>query len=130
VLGGAGTGKTVVAMHRAKWLAENVFTNENDRILFTTFTRNLAADIQENLKTIAPSRVLDRIEVINLDRWVSRFLKQNGYDFQIDYSSKSKELWEKALALSWMDLICHQISIARNGNRSSSPKRSGRLTST
>lgn len=100
VLGGAGTGKTVVAMHRAKWLAENIFTNENDRILFTTFTRNLAADIQENLKTIAPSRVLDRIEVINLDRWVSRFLKQNGYDFEIDYSSRSKDLWRKALALS------------------------------
>ncbi len=46
VLGGAGTGKTVVAMHqRARWLAEKVFTKENDRILFTTFTKNLAADI-------------------------------------------------------------------------------------
>lgn len=100
ILGGAGTGKTVVAMHRAKWLAEKVFTNENDRILFTTFTRNLAADIQENLKAIASSSILDRIEIINLDRWVSRFLKQNGYDFEIDYSSKSKELWQKALALS------------------------------
>ncbi len=46
VLGGAGTGKTVVAMHRAKWLVEKVFTEPNDRILFTTFTANLAADIK------------------------------------------------------------------------------------
>lgn len=100
VLGGAGTGKTVVAMHRAKWLAENIFTDENDRILFTTFTRNLAADILENLKSISSSSALGRIEVINLDRWVSRFLKQNGYDFEIDYSSRSKDLWEKAMTLS------------------------------
>ena len=34
VLGGAGTGKTVVAMHRAKWLAENRFTEVGDRILY------------------------------------------------------------------------------------------------
>ena len=45
VLGGAGTGKTVVAMHRAKFLAEQVFAGKDDRILLTTFTRNLATDI-------------------------------------------------------------------------------------
>ena len=45
VLGGAGTGKTVVAMHRAKFLAETRYTGPDDRILVTTFTRNLAADI-------------------------------------------------------------------------------------
>ncbi|KPA14143.1 DNA helicase, partial [Candidatus Magnetomorum sp. HK-1] len=39
VLGGAGTGKTVVAIHRAKFLVEKIFTKENDKILFTTFTR-------------------------------------------------------------------------------------------
>jgi hypothetical protein len=44
VLGGAGTGKTVLAMHRAKWLAENRASKEK-KVLFTTFTRNLAADI-------------------------------------------------------------------------------------
>jgi len=36
VLGGAGTGKTVVAMHRARHLARTVFTAPDDRILFTT----------------------------------------------------------------------------------------------
>jgi superfamily I DNA/RNA helicase len=52
VLGGAGTGKTVVAMHRARYLAEEVFNKKEDRILFTTFTRNLATDIQENLRKL------------------------------------------------------------------------------
>ena len=43
VLGGAGTGKTVVAMHRAKYLAAKMQGNE--KILFTTYTTNLAGDI-------------------------------------------------------------------------------------
>jgi len=74
VLGGAGTGKTVAAIHRAKWLAQNAFHGGKDRILFTTFTRNLAADIQDNLAKICPKDTLRKIEVINLDRWVFGFL--------------------------------------------------------
>lgn len=99
ILGGAGTGKTVVAMHRAKWLAQNVFRGKNDKILFTTFTRNLAADIQENLRNICSEEILRRIEVVNLDRWVSEFLHRNGYDFEIDYGNKTMPLWEEALNL-------------------------------
>jgi hypothetical protein len=100
VLGGAGTGKTVVAMHRAKWLAENSFTNPHDRILFTTFTRNLAGDIRENLKKITPADVMKRIEVVNLDEWVWNFLKRNGYSFRMAVGKVTKDLWEKALSLS------------------------------
>lgn len=100
VLGGAGTGKTVVAMHRARWLIENVFTHEHDRILFTTFTRNLAADIRENLAKICRAEVMRRIEIVNLDRWVSGFLRKNGYAYDIDYGRRTKPLWEKALTLA------------------------------
>ncbi len=100
VLGGAGTGKTVVALHRAKWLAQRVFTGREDRILFTTFTRNLAADIQENLRKICPQEILRRIEVVNLDKWVSDFLQRHGYKYEIDYGRKTKSLWERALTLA------------------------------
>jgi mRNA-degrading endonuclease RelE of RelBE toxin-antitoxin system len=97
VLGGAGTGKTVVAMHRAVWLAENVFTDPDDRFLFTTFTRNLAADIADNLQLIASDEVLDRIEVKNLDAWVAQFLRNQGYEYRIDYGDQTRDLWEQAL---------------------------------
>lgn len=100
VLGGAGTGKTVVAMHRARWLMQQVFTDENDRLLFTTFTRNLAADIQENLAKICPTETLRRIEVVNLDQWVSGFLRKQGYAYDIDYGDRTRELWEEALNLA------------------------------
>ncbi|MCP4282977.1 MAG: hypothetical protein GY792_00775, partial [Gammaproteobacteria bacterium] len=46
VLGGAGTGKTVLAMHRAKHLA-NALVGTDKKLLFTTFTTNLALDIED-----------------------------------------------------------------------------------
>ena len=100
VLGGAGTGKTVVAMHRAVWLAENVLEDPEASILFTTFTRNLAADIEENLELIAAPETIRRIEVQNLDAWVSDFLRKQGYGYRIDYGGAAADLWESALALA------------------------------
>ena len=58
VLGGAGTGKTVVAMHRAAYLAEKLYTEPSERILFTTFTKNLAIDIRNNLAKLVRQRRL------------------------------------------------------------------------
>lgn len=100
VLGGAGTGKTVVAMHRAVWLAENFFTGPDDQLLFTTFTRNLAADIEENLRLIGSPEALGRIEVTNLDAWLSGFLRDQGYEYTIDYRGEAEDLWEKALMMA------------------------------
>ncbi len=98
VLGGAGTGKTVVAMHRAKWLADTVCTEPNDKILFTTFTRNLAADIAENLSQICSDSAFKKIEIVNLDRWVANFLKGHNYPHDVVYfGKKTTSLWDTAL---------------------------------
>lgn len=98
VLGGAGTGKTVVAMHRAKYLAAKMQGNE--KILFTTYTTNLAGDIKENLRKICTEDELRRIEVINLDAWVAQFMREHGFSYSIAYGSQLKELWEEAMALA------------------------------
>lgn len=96
VLGGAGTGKTVVAMHRAKWLTSHL-ADDDGKILFTTFTKNLAADIQQNLNKICSQEALARIEVQNLDAWVMSFLKKQGYDYGLLLDSREeKKLWEQA----------------------------------
>ena len=100
VLGEAGTGKTVAAMHRAKWLARNVLDDQGDRILLTTFTRNLAADIADHLKSICSQDELERIEVVNLDKWVSDFLRRMGYSYTIVYSDQTRDLWERALTVA------------------------------
>ena len=93
LLGGAGTGKTVVAMHRARWLVRNA---PECRVLFTTFTRNLAADIEHNLGAICSPDDMKRIEVTNLDRWVVRFLKMRRYDFRLQFN-RDPEAWQVAL---------------------------------
>ncbi len=46
VTGGAGTGKTVVALHRAARLARD---QPESRVLLTTFSRTLAARLQQHL---------------------------------------------------------------------------------
>src|SRR5690606_10934745 len=78
VLGSAGTGKTVVLMHRARYLAARVFAGEHDRVLVTTFTRNLASDLAVNLKNLCGDE-FQRLEVVNLHRWASQFLKRQGF---------------------------------------------------
>lgn len=98
VLGGAGTGKTVVAIHRAKWLAESL-TQPEDRILFTTFTRNLAVDIANNLASICSPDIQEKIEVVNLDRWVQNFLRQQSYDYRVVFNNyELQEYWHKAIS--------------------------------
>jgi len=103
VRGGAGTGKTVVAMHRAKHLADQIKQDpqrDGERILVTTFTRSLAQDIEANLKTLCPEHLKDapRIEVVNLDRWVSQFLKRKSFDRRIaffgDDRAELDRIWE------------------------------------
>ncbi len=47
VAGGAGTGKTVVAMHRARHLARTPCKPPQDRILFTSYTANLAQNVEQ-----------------------------------------------------------------------------------
>jgi superfamily I DNA/RNA helicase len=103
VLGGAGTGKTVVALHRARWLARNRVTG-NAKVLFTTFTRNLATDIESNLSAICNPEEMARIEVLNLDRWVSQFLRKKKYQYDIIYEKAGQEYWESALDLKSLDL--------------------------
>jgi len=96
VLGGAGTGKTVVAMHRAKKLVGSL--KDKERILFTTYTANLASDIKENLRKICTMDELRKIDVINLDAWVAQFLREHGYSAEIAYDEKISKLWEDAVA--------------------------------
>ncbi len=100
VLGGAGTGKTILAMHRAKWLAEHR-TGVGEKVLLTTFTRNLAVDIEENLKTLCSPDTLHKIEVRNLDAWVYGFLRSQRYEHRIVYNRKKEAsgAWESALAV-------------------------------
>lgn len=70
VTGGAGTGKTVTAIHRARFLAKQLDSSGDDpkaRVLFTTFTRNLAQTIGAQLVQLAGPSITGRVNVVNID---------------------------------------------------------------
>ena len=66
VSGSAGTGKTVVALHRAAHLAR---TSPHARLLLTTFSDTLAKQLQAKLNVLMSSgpEAADRVEVRSLD---------------------------------------------------------------
>jgi mRNA-degrading endonuclease RelE of RelBE toxin-antitoxin system len=66
VSGSAGTGKTIVALHRAAHLARD---NVDARVLLTTFSEGLATALRAKLRHLISSepRLGERIEVAALD---------------------------------------------------------------
>jgi superfamily I DNA/RNA helicase len=109
VRGGAGTGKTVVALHRARWLAD-MLIRRNDptgKVLFTTFTSNLAADVASNLSNLCSKEQFARIEVMHLDGWVVDFMRRSGYTREIlyfDVDNRRDDAWEDAYATFGKDI--------------------------
>src|SRR5690606_17449547 len=64
VTGGAGTGKTVTALHRAAFLARRLPPSPTPPILLTTFTRGLADALERQLQLLVHQPAgRDRIEV-------------------------------------------------------------------
>jgi superfamily I DNA/RNA helicase len=94
VTGGAGTGKTVVAMHRAKALADRLELSGLRPILFTTFTRNLATAIEANLRLLGGPELLERVDVVHVDTLASRFVRDNeGPGVRLLTGREEDDLW-------------------------------------
>ncbi|MBQ7606911.1 MAG: UvrD-helicase domain-containing protein [Desulfovibrionaceae bacterium] len=97
VLGGAGTGKTVVAMHRARWLASQC--PKEEKILFTTFSTTLAEDLRQNMSGLCTKEEMKHIEIINLDKWVYAYLKRENFHYKFCDEKTADEIWLQAVPL-------------------------------
>jgi hypothetical protein len=89
VRGAAGTGKTVVALHRARHLADIY----GGRVLFTTFVRNLSEVYGRLFERLAPEDA-DSVEFRNLHSWAYNFVKRAGNPFRIDTNQINEAFWE------------------------------------
>ncbi len=105
VTGGAGTGKTVTALHRAAHLArvasEELLAGEAGRsILLTTFTRNLAETLDVQFGLLVDSGdVRGQVEILNVDRLAYRVAEQaRGIRPAIIDGKELAGLWADAAA--------------------------------
>ncbi|NMD97428.1 UvrD-helicase domain-containing protein [Rhodococcus sp. BL-253-APC-6A1W] len=105
VTGGAGTGKTVTAIHRARHLARRLDAESSaQKVLFTTFTKNLARTIESQLKQLAGPKIVDRVDVANIDSLARRIVtasdaRRNAVSsvkFVTADSDEVRELWNSA----------------------------------
>lgn len=96
VSGGAGTGKTVAALHRLKHLSGN----PEAKILFTTYTRTLRENLEELVRKMGINR--SRCTLSNIDQVLIETARQynikDGYKI-LDYSGdeESLKLWREVL---------------------------------
>ena len=90
VTGGPGTGKTVVALHRAHMLAKR----GEGKVLVTTFTSTLSETLQTGLDMLVDDEQAEsRIEVSHVDRIAHRiFRKAHGAPHLLGYEDE-KALW-------------------------------------
>lgn len=77
VTGSAGTGKTVVAMHRAKYLA-----SQGDRVLVTSFVQTLCRNIERNLQLFCTPEELKQITVSHVHKLAEDLIKEAGESWQ------------------------------------------------
>lgn len=99
VSGGAGTGKTVAALHRLKYLSENKRTDQP--ILFTTFTKELTNNLRSLASELKINPGVYKIENIdylayNLAK-ERKLLKSENKVFGLDTGKKPADIWEKVL---------------------------------
>ncbi|MEU9624101.1 UvrD-helicase domain-containing protein [Streptomyces sp. NPDC088251] len=78
VSGGPGTGKTIVALHRVKHLAQQLPPGHNKPILLTTFTTNLTVDLRARLSSLLEPDLVARVEITNIDKLAARVLNENS----------------------------------------------------
>jgi hypothetical protein len=110
--GGAGTGKTVVLLHRARWLSRR---NAEARILLTTFTTTLAQSMREALQSLDPDLPLaDRLGdpgvfVSGIDAAVSAALRQTDLGESADVEAvlgpRSNEIGQRTAAAAWQQVV-------------------------
>jgi mRNA-degrading endonuclease RelE of RelBE toxin-antitoxin system/Rad3-related DNA helicase len=96
VSGSAGTGKTIVALHRAVHLAR---TNPDARVLLTTFSDTLAHALQQKLRRLVGNepRIAERLDVHSLNALGLRLYKAHFKPVKLATREDIKDLVRAAL---------------------------------
>ena len=97
VSGSAGTGKTIVALHRAVYLAK---AHPDARVLLTTFSKPLANALQTKLRLLISNepRLGERLEVADMDSIGARLHSVHCTKAELALDKQVQEILIKASA--------------------------------
>lgn len=90
VIGSAGTGKTIVALHRAVRFARE---NSDNRVLLTTFNERLVESLRSKIKILTSPEIAQRISVTT----ILDFAKQEADRFLLPDNPVSKAKLEQII---------------------------------
>jgi hypothetical protein len=107
IRGAAGTGKTVVAIHRAHVMAQEA----GQRVLVLAPTRTLSAVHRELLKQLAPD-VVDRVEFDTIFGWAVNYLNRRGVTLpRID---EGNQAFNRAYGRTTSKNVLDSIAVSRD----------------
>jgi superfamily I DNA/RNA helicase len=90
VTGSAGTGKTVVGLHRARHLARL-----GKRVLLTSFVTTLCRNLERNLQILCTPEELERITVTTVHKQAKDLLRAAGESVEVVDDEEIKQLLER-----------------------------------
>lgn len=99
VTGGAGTGKTVCALHRTKFLVDKLGVFDPP-ILFSTYTKSLTLYLKETIKGLGIAE--GQVEINNIDKLIYELANNQQYKIfktKVGYltSDQEKQVWSKSI---------------------------------
>ena len=110
IKGGAGTGKTVVALHRAAELAKRYDAGRSEApILFTTFVKSLVP-VMQRLYLRLPGTAAGQVTFSNVDKLAVPLFYQGGGKGKID-----PQAVEASFASAWKRTVTPTSAIALSG---------------
>ncbi len=116
ITGGAGTGKTVVLMHRARFLAQRLLdsADPSGRVLVATYTRSLATNLDRILRTFCTPDQHRRLHVTTVDSLAQQVLTAAGVRLRPVQTDELNELARDAVAMTGLDnqQLDHRFLIA------------------
>jgi len=99
VTGGPGTGKTVVALHRARHLAERIFVEDPRPILVTAFSDALVRGMKASFQQLCDDapQLVERVHFRTATGVALDLLKAAGAPRRFATEADLDSLWEEAL---------------------------------
>jgi superfamily I DNA/RNA helicase len=107
VTGGAGTGKTVVAVHRARFLAQRLIVagDATGRILVATYTTSLQRNLERTLRAFCNPDEFKRLHIATIDSVAYQTLAAEGQKVRPAPTDALRDLADQAALTAAMDTL-------------------------